>query len=75
MTDLQTLFQAVDDLEPDELKQLYTYILENKVQFIQKETSHEPKPRVIGLHAHLGKAWMSDDFNDELPDEFWLGES
>ncbi len=75
MTDLQTLFQAVDDLEPDELKQLYTYILENKVQFIQKETLDTPKPRIIGLHAHLGKAWMSDDFDDELPDEFWLGES
>ena len=21
-----------------------------------------------------GKYWMSDDFNDPLPDEFWLGE-
>ncbi len=32
------------------------------------------KPRILGLHAHLGKAWMSDDFRDELPDEFWLGQ-
>jgi antitoxin (DNA-binding transcriptional repressor) of toxin-antitoxin stability system len=29
--------------------------------------------RVLGLHAHLGKAWMSDDFDDPLPDKFWLG--
>lgn len=29
-------------------------------------------PRVAGLHA--GQWWMSDDFNDPLPDEFWLGE-
>lgn len=28
-----------------------------------------PKPRVFGLGK--GKTWMSDDFDDELPDEFW----
>ena len=40
----------------------------------EESTAPEPKkPRVLGLHAHLGKVWMSDDFNDELPDEFWLG--
>jgi antitoxin (DNA-binding transcriptional repressor) of toxin-antitoxin stability system len=30
------------------------------------------KPRVLGLHA--GKMWMSPDFDDPLPDSFWLGE-
>jgi prevent-host-death family protein len=29
--------------------------------------------RIAGLHSHLGSAWMSDDFNDPLPDEFWIG--
>jgi prevent-host-death family protein len=28
-------------------------------------------PRIAGLDQ--GKVWMSDDFNEELPDEFWLG--
>jgi Protein of unknown function (DUF2281) len=28
-------------------------------------------PRVFGLHA--GQVWMSDDFDDPLPDEFWFG--
>lgn len=28
-----------------------------------------------GLHAHLGPAEMSDDFNDELPDDFWFGDT
>jgi antitoxin (DNA-binding transcriptional repressor) of toxin-antitoxin stability system len=32
------------------------------------------KKRILGLHAHLGKAWTSDDFDEPLPDEFWLGE-
>jgi antitoxin (DNA-binding transcriptional repressor) of toxin-antitoxin stability system len=29
------------------------------------------KPRVSGLSA--GKIWISPDFDDPLPDEFWLG--
>lgn len=29
----------------------------------------KPKQRVFGLGK--GKTWMSDDFDDELPDEFW----
>ncbi len=28
--------------------------------------------RVPGLHQ--GKIWISEDFNDPLPDSFWLGE-
>jgi antitoxin (DNA-binding transcriptional repressor) of toxin-antitoxin stability system len=30
------------------------------------------KPRVMGLHT--GQIWVSPDFDDPLPDEFWLGE-
>ncbi len=30
------------------------------------------KPFVFGLHQGMGE--MSDDFDDELPDSFWLGE-
>jgi prevent-host-death family protein len=29
------------------------------------------QPRIAGLNQ--GEVWMSDDFNAELPDEFWLG--
>ena len=28
-------------------------------------------PRVAGLHA--GAVWISDDFNEPLPEEFWMG--
>ncbi len=35
------------------------------------EKPKEQKQRIFGL----GKGyWMSDDFDDELPDEFWLGD-
>jgi antitoxin (DNA-binding transcriptional repressor) of toxin-antitoxin stability system len=43
------------------------------VPVIQEEpVSASPKKRVFGLHR--GQIWVSDDFDDELPDEFWLGE-
>ena len=29
--------------------------------------------RVLGLNQD--KIWISDNFNNPLPDEFWLGES
>lgn len=35
---------------------------------------NEPnQQRIAGLHAHLGPAWTSDDFDGPLPDDFWLG--
>ncbi len=37
-------------------------------------TPVETGQRVLGLHAHLGEAWISDDFDEPLPDEFWLGD-
>ncbi len=36
------------------------------------ETPVRPKERILGLHE--GQGWMSEDFTDELPDSFWLGE-
>lgn len=29
-------------------------------------------PRTPGLHQ--GQIWMSEDFNEPLPDSFWLGD-
>jgi prevent-host-death family protein len=33
--------------------------------------SASDQPRIAGLDA--GDLWMAEDFNAELPDEFWLG--
>jgi antitoxin (DNA-binding transcriptional repressor) of toxin-antitoxin stability system len=32
----------------------------------------EKKERILGMHR--GSIWVSNDFDDPLPDEFWLGE-
>lgn len=50
------------------------FLLERQTQSIQSSTANETEPspmpqRVLGLHQGMG--WMSDDFNDPLPDEFW----
>jgi hypothetical protein len=67
MLDLEALFRTVDELSSDDLKQLYLYILENHVQFTQKASAQPATSRILGLHGHLGAAWLSDDFHDELP--------
>lgn len=38
-----------------------------------EESGNLRKKRVLGLGAG-GKFYMSDDFDAELPDSFWLGE-
>jgi antitoxin (DNA-binding transcriptional repressor) of toxin-antitoxin stability system len=37
-----------------------------------KPKAARTKPRILGLHE--GQGWISDDFTEELPDSFWLGE-
>ena len=72
MANLQTLFQEVDGLSAAELRQLYEYIVDHRVKFLEaQDSAPAPQERIPGLHAHLGKARTSDDFDDELPDEFW----
>ncbi len=68
----------------DELTEMFSE-LEPKAQAIvidlvkflhgDEKEQNQPKPkkkRVAGLHQ--GQGWISDDFNDELGDEFWFGE-
>lgn len=40
-----------------------------KITPIIETTEEKPKQRVAGLGK--GTMWMSEDFDEELPDEFW----
>ena len=40
-----------------------------KITPIEETEQTHPKQRIVGLGK--GKMWMSDDFDEELPDEFW----
>ena len=50
-------------------------ILSDHDQPIARLTPIEPSPkkRIPGLNR--GELWMSDDFNEPLPDSFWTGDS
>ena len=59
----------IDQLPADLQKEVYdfaTFLLEKR----GKPTLRQ-KPRVAGLHE--GQTLISDDFDEPLPDEFWLG--
>ncbi len=64
------LHDLIDRL-PDDLKRevhdFATFLLEKKEQKPPLQ-----RPRIMDLHK--GQVWMSDDFDDPLPDEFWLGD-
>ena len=72
ISEIQNSAQAIIDLtrDGDEI------VIEENGEPVVKVTPIEPiektenlQPRIAGLGA--GKSWMSEDFNDELPDEFW----
>ncbi len=71
MTILETIIEELSSAPEALLLQVYNFIK------VAKEEPNLPSnssilPRTAGLHQ--GEIWMSDDFNEPLPDEFWLGE-
>ena len=67
------LQEIVDDLPAESQAEViyFAEFLREKERRKQDE-SKPKKKRVAGLHQ--GQGWINDDFNDELPDEFWFGE-
>lgn len=61
----EDLEEAISQLSIEEKHRL-------KAQLDQQLFEVASGERIPGLHK--GMIWMSDDFNDPLPDEFWLGE-
>jgi len=66
------LIQMFGELEPKTQAIVVDLV---KILHTNKKNQVETKPkkkRIAGLHQ--GQGWISDDFNDELGDEFWFGE-
>ncbi|WP_313657034.1 hypothetical protein [Planktothrix agardhii] len=71
MTILETIIRELSSAPEALLLQVFNLIQSAKEDnTLVSNLSHAP--RTPGLHQ--GEIWMSDDFNDPLPDEFWLGE-
>jgi Protein of unknown function (DUF2281) len=67
---------ALQRLTPEQRQQVFDLVedLSQEKKLDDKPQAPTPrKQRVFGQYA--GKIWMSDDFDDPLPDSFWLGES
>lgn len=64
MADLEQVFRTIDQLTPEEKQQVVAYIQ------AQHRSGTSTQPRTPGLFPGI---WMSDDFDDELPDSFWPG--
>jgi hypothetical protein len=67
MTDMETLYQVVDELTPEEQERLLDYLQQ------ARQVKKVPlKKRIFDMHPDA--ITLSDDFDDELPDSFWFGE-
>ena len=63
----QEILDELPKLTTDELKA----VAELCAQLEAKKTEAPLKERILGMHA--GSMIMAPDFDDPLPDEFWLG--
>jgi len=64
------LMDEIRVLSPEERKRLILLIVDT---FDASQVQSTSK-RVAGLNAHLGQGYMSEDFNNPLPDTFWVGD-
>ena len=72
MSTLAEIEAAVEELPAEEQEQLLNSLLQRREETLLNQTESVQRPRILGLHAG---AWVvADGFDDELPDEFWLGE-
>jgi hypothetical protein len=62
----ESIINKLQEITLDKQKQILEYV---EALTEEKEPSSSQKKRVFGLHQ--GKIWMSDDFNQPLPDNFW----
>ena len=62
--------ETIKQLTPNEKATLVDYLLN---QAAKEETNQEKaRERIFGLYPG---GWISDDFGQPLPDDFWLGEN
>ena len=67
--DSSSLHTLIDQLPAELRQEVYdfaAFLLEKRGEQISRQA-----PRIAGLHE--GQTIISDDFDEPLPDEFWLG--
>lgn len=71
MTTLEMIVSELNSVPKPLLEEVLSFIrsAKNKNMQFPKTLNFQ---RTAGLHE--GQVWISDDFNDSLPDEFWSGD-
>ncbi len=67
----ETLWREIDSLPKTRLETLLDF-----VRFLQFMEQHKPETRKLPLRIpglDTGTTWVSDDFDEPLPDSFWFG--
>ena len=74
MINIETIVNELESVPEDLLIEILNFIRTVKSQNVNQDIqlSETTNQRIPGLHQ--GEIWISDDFNDPLPDEFWLGD-
>ncbi|NES99416.1 MAG: DUF2281 domain-containing protein [Sphaerospermopsis sp. SIO1G1] len=74
MINIETIVNELESVPEDLLIEILDFIRTVKSQNVNQniQLSETTTQRIPGLHQ--GEIWISDDFNDPLPDEFWLGD-
>ncbi len=66
----QILIVKLQSLPAEQQQQVIDFVEFLAQKYISNVNSQsQRKKRIAGLHEGMG--WMSEDFNDPLPDEFW----
>jgi hypothetical protein len=71
MITVETIVNELNSMPEPLLAEVLSFIRAAKNKSVQS-SQQVGFQRVAGLHE--GQIWMSDDFNELLPDEFWLGD-
>jgi hypothetical protein len=71
MITVETIVNELNSMPEPLLAEVLSFIRAAKNKSVQS-SQQVGFQRVAGLHE--GQIWMSDDFNEPLPDEFWLGD-
>ncbi len=63
---IESAIAQLQQLPLEQQQQVLDYIEFLGQKYVEPQP---PKPRIPGLHR--GKVWMSEDFNDPIPPEYW----
>ncbi len=71
MITVETIIRELDSAPEPLLAAVLDFIQSKKAKTTQMSNQNNSL-RIAGLHK--GEIWIAEDFNDPLPDKFWIGE-